>query len=98
MELKNLRYIVMMLNPDVQQYSSTGERLDTHDGNIFCSIEDAREYAQDAIDNNLCTRFAIGTFVMDLQRENMMISLVETFGFRNDRKNVIQLSLFKDRL
>tara|TARA_R110002050_G_scaffold174876_5_gene307825 strand:- start:806 stop:1063 length:258 start_codon:yes stop_codon:yes gene_type:complete len=84
----------MMLNPDTQQYSSTGERIDTHDGNIFCNIEDAKEYAQEAIDDKQCTRFAIGTFVMDLQRENMTISLVETFGFRNDKKNVSQLSLF----
>lgn len=91
----NLRYIVMMLNTETAQYTSTGLRLDTHDGNIFCSIEDAREYAQDAIDNKLCTRFAIGSFVMDLHREMSPINLVETFGFRNDKKNVSQLSMFK---
>lgn len=95
MEASKLRYIVMMLNPDTQQYMSNGVKIDTHDGNIYCDLTDAREYAVDAVKNKLCTRFAIGTFVIDLNSEIMSISLVETFGFRNDKTNVSQLSLFK---
>lgn len=94
MDLGKLRFIVMMLTPDTQQYTSSGARIDTHDGNIFCNIEDTRQYAKDAIDNKQCTRFVIGTFVMDLEKQNMTISLVETFGFKKDKKNVNQLNMF----
>lgn len=94
MKPENIRYIVMQLNPDTHQYMSTGERIDTHDGNIFSNLNDAREYAQEAIQSKDCTRFAIGMFVMDFQAERMSISMVETFGFRKDKKNVNQLALF----
>lgn len=94
MKLENIRYIVMQLNPDTHQYMSTGERIDTHDGNIFCCLNDAQEYALDAIKSKDCTRFAIGMFVMDIQAERMSISVLETFGFRNDKKNINQLGLF----
>lgn len=91
---KNIRYIVMMLNPDTYQYTSDGKRIDTHEGEIFSSLKEAREYANDAIDDKLCTRFAIGMFVFDKQSERMSISCVETFGFKNDKKYVNQLELF----
>ena len=94
MDSKNIRYIVMMLNPDIQQYMSTGERIETHDGEIFSSLEDAKEYAMDSIEQKLCTRFSIGLFVFDKQSERMSISCIETFGFRNDKKNINQLTLF----
>lgn len=93
-KVENIRYIVMQLNPDTAQYMSTGERIDTHDGDIFSNLYDAREYATEAIKTRDCTRFAIGMFVMDFQAERMSISVVETFGFRNDKKNINQLSLF----
>lgn len=85
----------MMLNPDTTQYTSAGERIDTHDGVIFCNDQDAREYAMDAIESHLCTRFVLGRFVMDGQKERMDISVVETFGFKNDKRNTAQLSFFK---
>lgn len=94
MQAENIRYIVMLLNPDTYQYMSNGERIDTHDGNIFCKLTDAREYACEAVESKLCTRFAIGMFVIDMQAERMNISVVETFGFKNDKKNPNQLSLF----
>ncbi|NCB70076.1 MAG: hypothetical protein EOM47_14700 [Bacteroidia bacterium] len=90
---KDLRYIVFMLNPDVQQYFGN-KRIDTHDGEIFSSHKEAKEYAIDAIGQKLCTRFVIGMFVLDAQSNSMTISCVETFGFRNDKKNVTQLSIF----
>jgi|GEM_PF-5037341 len=94
MKTENIRYILIELNPDIHQYMSTGKRIDTHDGNIFCCLDDAREYALKAIESKDCTRFAIGMFVIDLQAEMMSISLVETYGFRNDKKNINQLALF----
>jgi hypothetical protein len=95
MDAKDIRYIVMMLNPDAHQYTSSGERIDTHDGEIFSNLKDAREYALDSINSKQCTRFAIGMFVFDSQAEKMSISMVETFGFRNDKKSTDQLDLFK---
>jgi hypothetical protein len=94
MKTENIRYIVIQLNPDALQYMSTGERIDTHDGNIFCSLNDAKEDALKSIESKDCTRFAIGMFVIDLQAERMSISILETFGFRNDKKNINQLALF----
>ncbi len=95
MDATDLKYVVLMLNTEVQQYMSTGERIDTHDGEIFESLEDAHEYATDCVANNLCTRFAIGRFVIDKQKPRTTISMVETFGFRNDKKSINQLDLFK---
>jgi hypothetical protein len=94
MNISNIRYIVFMLNPDVQQYTTSGAKIETHDGEIFCSLKEAQEYANDAIDDKLCTRFAIGMFVYEPQAQQMSISMVETFGFKNDRKNVNQLEIF----
>ncbi len=93
MDIKNLRYIVFMLNPDTQQYFGN-QRIDTHDGNIFCSLKEAEEYAMQSVEDKQCTRFAIGTFVWDNQAERIAISCIETFGFRNDKKNINQLELF----
>lgn len=97
MEAKDLRFIVFMLNPDIPQYLKD-RRIDTHDGEIFCSIEDAKDYADKALNDKLCTRIVIGVFVMDAQCERMGISCVETFGFRNDKKNTYQLDIFKSKL
>ena len=94
MKSENIRYVVIQLNPDTLQYMSTGERIDTHDGDIFCSLNDAKEYALESIESKDCTRFVIGMFVMDVQAERMSVSILETFGFRNDKKNINQLSLF----
>lgn len=94
MDPQDLRYIVFMLNPNTQQYFGN-KRINTHDGKIFCSLSDAKEYAVDAIEDNHCTRFAVGVFVLDKQSETMGISSVETFGFRNDKKNINQLDLFQ---
>lgn len=83
-----------MLNPEGQQHFG-GRRIETHDGKIFCSLPDAKEYASDAIKEKYCTRFAIMVFVMEKEAETMGITMVETYGFRNDKKNINQLDLFK---
>lgn len=91
-----LKYIVLMLNPETAQYTSDGRRIDTHDGVILDSIDEAREEALEWVEEKLCTRFVIGRFLLD---KNSMrrteIQLIETWGFRNDRKNPQQLELFK---
>jgi hypothetical protein len=93
MNAQNLRYIVFLLNPGYQ-YMSDGRKADCHDGFIFCSLQDAQEYAQEAIRSHEATRFVIGTFVWEQGRVMLSISCVETYGFKGDRKPITQLSLF----
>lgn len=93
MDAKDLRYIVLLLDTDSASFMSSGA-IDKHDGQIFCSLEDARSYAVDAIQDKLCNRFIIGRFLIDFNSNSMGITAIETFGFRNDRKNINQLDLF----
>lgn len=89
-----LRYIVMLLNTDIRQYTSDGQKVDTHDGYIFSSIADAREYCYECIEENYCDKFVIGVTTFDPNTRTNTISLIETHGFKNDRKNIEQLQLF----
>lgn len=84
MDTTQLRYILFMLDSSRQ-----------HDGKIFASLAQAREYAQDAIQDKYCTKFVIGQFVNDGSLNHATISMVETFGFRGDVKHTGQLSLFE---
>jgi len=93
MNPKNLRYIVFLLNPGMQ-YNCDGSKINCHDGFIFRSAEEARQYAREAIADKECTRFIIGSFVWDPLDSMMMIHCVETYGFKGDRKPITQLSLF----
>lgn len=94
MEIQNLKYIVFLLNSETQQYLSDGRRIDTHSGSVFSNLQTAKEYAREAIKENLCKRFVIGVFVYDNQAEQINIDLIETFGFKNDKKKINQLQLF----
>lgn len=86
MEASNLRYIVMLID----------SKSKDHDGRIFCSIAEARDYAALIMEGGWYTdKAVIGMFVMDPKCESMSISMVETIGFKGDKKNVNQLELFK---
>lgn len=85
----------MMLDTECTQYLSDGTRVDTHMGEIYCSLADAQKYAQYAVKEGLCNRFVVGVFVLDAQQETTGIMCVETFGFRNDKRNPLQLEFFK---
>lgn len=95
MEANKLRYIVFKLDTNAEQYMSDGTRVELHSGTIHSSLKDAREDALEAIASNDANRFIIGTFYLEPEHERMEISCVETHGFKNDRKNITQLSLFK---
>lgn len=95
MDVKDLRYIVFLLIPETQQYLGD-QKIDTHEGTVFCSLKEAKEYAAKSIKDQYCSRFVIGVFVLEKDAESMGISSVETFGFRHDKKNVSQLDLFKN--
>lgn len=96
MDTRDLRYIVFMLNPELRQHLD-GRRIDVHDGYVFKSLEQARDYAQDCLDDKLCTRFVIGVFINETDKyiDRMYIDCVETFGFKHDKKKTDQLELFK---
>jgi hypothetical protein len=78
-----IRYIVFLLDSSRQ-----------HDGYIFASLKEAREYAQDAIKERYCTRFVIGKFINDGKLNHANIHMVETFGFKGDMKHTGQMQLF----
>jgi hypothetical protein len=67
----------------------------THDGKVFCSFKDCKEYAVDALGDHYCDKIVIGMFYMDPNSEEMLITKVETMGFPGDRKNINQLELFE---
>jgi len=83
MDTTQLRYILFMLDSSSQ-----------HDGLIFASLKEAREYAQDAIKEKYCTRFVIGEFINDGKLNHANIHMVETFGFKGDVKHTGQMQLF----
>jgi len=86
MDSKNLRYILFLLDKT---------KHIQHDGKIFVSYNDAKNYANDCIKDNYSDKFIIGLFYMDLNKSELLITMVETFGFSNDVKKLSQLELFK---
>lgn len=82
----SLRYILFLIDSKIKE----------HDGKIFCSYPEAREYANDCINDNYSDKAVIGMFYLDINAKEMMITMVETIGFSGDKKNVNQLQLFKN--
>lgn len=79
------RYILFLIDSKIKQ----------HDGIIFCSYKEAREYAADCLKEGwFCDKAVIGMFSMDTEAKEMRITMVETIGFKGDKKNVNQLELF----
>jgi hypothetical protein len=81
----SLRYILFLIDSKIKQ----------HDGKIFCSYDEARQYASDCINDNYSDKAVIGMFCLDPNSKDMLITMVETIGFSGDKKNVNQLQLFK---
>jgi hypothetical protein len=84
MEAKNLRYIVFMIDSKIKE----------HDGKIFASLLDSRQYVTDMMEDHYADKAVIGTFYMDMNSREMLITEVETVGFKGDKKNAAQLELF----
>ena len=82
---ENLRYILFLLDTKIKD----------HDGKIFCSFQEAKEYAKDCIADNYADKAVIGMFLLDKRSKEMLISKVETIGFKGDKKKVEQLQLFQ---
>jgi flagellar motility protein MotE (MotC chaperone) len=80
-----LRYIVFMIDSKTKD----------HDGKVFTVYKDAKEYAADIIESNYADKAVIGMFKLNEQCREMIISMVETIGFRGDKNKLRQLDLFK---
>lgn len=82
-----LRYIVFFID---SKYSE-------HDGKIFTELKETREWCKDAIESQYADKIVIGQFEARaaLNFKTAFISMIETYGFRNKKKNYIQLELFK---
>jgi len=85
MELANARYILFLIDSKIKD----------HDGKIFSSLKDARYYAIDTIEAKYADKAVVGMFVWDEHRKEMQISMIDTIGFKGDKKDVRQLELFK---
>lgn len=83
-EITQLRYIVFLIDSKLKQ----------HDGKVFKSHKDAKDFTRDMFEEKYADKAVIGMFVED-GSEWCLISLVETIGFKGDKKNVEQLELFK---
>jgi hypothetical protein len=81
----SLRYILFLID----------SRIKEHDGKIFCSYDEAREYASDCINEKYSDKAVIGMFCLEPNSKEMLITMVETIGFSGDKKNINQLQLFR---
>lgn len=82
---ESIRYILFLVDSKYKQ----------HDGKIFCSYNEAKEYADDCLSEKYVDKAVIGMFTLNAQHKQMLITMVETIGFTGDKKNVNQLELFK---
>jgi hypothetical protein len=83
MEANKLRYIVMVLDTKSKE----------HDGKVFASYDEAREFANDYLVDKFCDKIVIGMFYLSDFKE-ILITNIETFGFTGDNKNFNQSKLF----
>lgn len=82
---ENARYILFLIDSKIKD----------HDGKIFCCLSDAREYAKDTIKEKYADKAVVGMFVWNQDAREMLITMVETIGFKNDKTNATQLKLFR---
>jgi len=80
-----LRYIVFLID----------SKLKEHDGKVFCSYQEAKEYTSDVIAEHYADKAVVGMFSINSNSKEMLITMVETIGFPGDHKSVNQLRLFK---
>ena len=83
-DVRHFRYILFMIDSKIKQ----------HDGKIFSSLKDARQYVAECMDQSYCDKAVIGCFMNDPNAKEMFISQIETIGFKGDKKQTEQLDLF----
>lgn len=82
--IEQARFIVFILD----------SKYKDHSGSVFCTLKDAKEYAKEYISEEFGDKAIIGMFVWDKNAKEMGISYVESIGFKGDKKQTNQLSLF----
>lgn len=92
MENQKLSYIVFLIYD--KKVSINNASL--HDGRVFQTLKDAKDYALDNVQDKLYNKFIIGSFIFNEKCQSMQIEVIETYRFINDKKNVLQLNLFKN--
>ena len=78
------RYIVFLIDSKIKD----------HDGKIFCSHKEAKEFANEVLNENYADKAVIGMFCLNTQAQQMQITMVETIGFKGDKKATSQMALF----
>lgn len=81
----SIRYIVFLIDTKIKD----------HDGKVFCSYQEAKQYTAETIKEKYADKAVIGIFSMVPNANSMLITMVETIGFSGDKKNIAQLNLFK---
>jgi len=84
-DISSLRYILFLIDSKIKE----------HDGKIFSSYNEAKQYAIECISEKYSDKAVIGLFTLDANTKEMLITKVETIGFPGDKKNINQLSLFQ---
>lgn len=79
-----MKYIVFMID----------SKHKDHDGKIFSSVDDAKDFLNDMYEIDFFNKAIIGMFVYDKDKKEMIITMVESFGFPGDKKITNQLSIF----
>ncbi len=85
MKPEDLRFIVFVLDSKIEQ----------HDGKVVTSMDDARKFVKDCIDEKWGEKMIIGSFVFNPDHREMNIGFIETFGLGTSKKNITQLDLFQ---
>jgi hypothetical protein len=84
-DISSLRYILFLIDSKIKE----------HDGKIFSSYNEAKQFAIECINEKYSDKAVIGLFTLDSNTKEMLITKVETIGFHGDKKNINQLFLFQ---
>lgn len=83
---KQIRFIVFLID----------SRCIEHDGHIFSSLQEARQYGHDALTDDYCTSVIIASFIFEPEQREMMLHEVEKISAKDwKKKKKTQLDLFK---
>lgn len=84
-QVEKLRYIVFLIDSKIKQ----------HDGKVFCTLDEARSFTYNLMEDDYADKAVIGMFYNDMNAKELLITNIETIGFQGDKKNFTQLNLFK---
>lgn len=80
-----IRFIVFLID----------SRNNEHDGYIFASIQDARNYAHDSLNDNYCTSAILAEFIFEPEQREMMLHAIETINAKAYSRSKSKAKIFK---